>query len=64
MRDVHGNIMRFVRVYRDEHTCLLCGETTGEDYCPRCSDFSEGVIVRDLIPTLSYLHEDEFVPVQ
>jgi recombinational DNA repair protein RecR len=59
--DVHGHEIRFVRVVPNEKTCLTCGEVTAGDYCPRCSDHEQGIVVRTLTPTLSYLRADEFV---
>jgi len=59
--DLEGRPVRVVRVNRNEQTCLDCGETTTEDYCPTCSDFSEGLVVRHLVPTISYLRDDEYI---
>lgn len=55
--------MRFVHVGPGEMTCLDCGETTAYDHCPRCSEFDQHIIKRNLIPTLQYLQEDEYVVV-
>lgn len=63
VRDLHGREVRFVAVAPREMTCMVCGETTGEDYCLRCSDFQEGIVVRDLAPTIGYLQADEYVVV-
>lgn len=63
MRDVHGRVVRFVHVGPGEMTCLDCGETTAYDHCPRCSEFDQHIIKRNLVSTLSYLHEDEWVAV-
>ena len=61
VRDHEGRPVRFVRVNRNEQTCLDCGETTAEGYCQVCSDFSEGVIAKHLVPTLSYLRDGEYI---
>jgi len=61
VRAVDGSEWRFVRAAKSEMTCRRCGETTITDYCVRCSDSETGEYVRDLVPTLSYLHEDEYV---
>lgn len=61
VRDVHGNIMRFVRVPPGEKTCLNCGETTFADYCVRCGDLEHNNRSSRLVPTVSYLQEDEYV---
>lgn len=61
--DVHGRVVRFVKVGPREMTCLDCGETTAYDHCPRCSEFDQHIIKRNLIPTLQYLQEGEYVVV-
>jgi hypothetical protein len=61
VRDTNGHELRLVRVTRTEMTCLVCGETTAQDYCLRCSDIHQGVIIRRLIPTTSYLKANEYV---
>jgi hypothetical protein len=63
VRNHEGRIVRFVLVGPNEMTCLDCGETTAYDHCPRCSEFDEHIIKRNLIPTLSYLRDDEWVAV-
>lgn len=55
--------MRYVRVAPGEMTCRACGETTATDSCPRCSDHEQGVFVRNLVPSLSYLYEGEYISV-
>lgn len=49
-----------IKVAPDEKTCLLCGEVTHLDYCERCSKEDGGELVRELVPTLNYLHEGEY----
>lgn len=63
VRSYDGRILRFVTVPPGEQTCRACGETVaaGADYCICCSDTDAGVYVRDLVPTMAYLREDEFV---
>lgn len=66
VRDLDGRELRFVRVAQGERTCRVCGETFAAyaNFCIRCSDLETGVHVRDFIPTMSYLRDDEFVAVQ
>ena len=48
-----------------ELTCTECGETTNEPYCVRCGrPTRDGGIIATrtrMVPTLSYLQDDEFV---
>lgn len=63
VRDVHGHIVRFVLVPPGEKTCTNCGETTFANYCVRCGDIEHNNPVSQLVPTTSYLREDEYVAV-
>lgn len=68
-------MVRRVRVGVGEMTCTACGETTTQRFCPRCNvdDEEEGtqlfhwrrsgdsVSESTLVPTVSYLRDDEFV---
>jgi len=65
-----------VRVVRLEMTCTECGETTTDRFCRRCNGGDEGedgdgvvwngrrngngVSSGNLVPTVSYLREDEY----
>lgn len=74
VRDVYGSLVRRVRVGVGEMTCTECGEVTTQKYCPRCNveDEEEGTELfhwrrsgdgaseSTLVPTVSYLAEDEF----
>ena len=65
-RDVDGRPVWRVRVAsRNERTCLDCGETTTEAYCPRCAgdkDIGHLQATKSarLVPTLQYLREGEY----
>lgn len=65
-RDVDGRPVWRVRVAgAGELTCLDCGETTTEDYCPRCADlvhfdYRIAKQAARLVPTLQYLREGEY----
>lgn len=63
VRSHDGHILHRVTVAPGERTCLRCGDTVAaaQDYCVRCSDTDAGLYVRDLVPTVEYLREDEFV---
>lgn len=67
VRDVHGRKVWRVKVAAPhEMTCTICGETTVGDYCIRCSaeaDINQRHVQEKagrLVPTLSYLHDDEY----
>jgi hypothetical protein len=61
VRDVDGLVRHRVVVPQGEMICLVCGETTADSYCLRCSDREQGIFVRKLIPTVNYLKENEYV---
>ena len=58
-----------IRVGRNEMTCTVCGEVTNQNYCMRCND-ELGVMGNNhaqvaakrgqLVPTVSYLREEEY----
>lgn len=67
VRDLHGHVVWRVKVTSAwEMTCTICGETTTDDYCIRCSaepDINQRYAVVKagrLVPTLSYLRENEY----
>ncbi len=69
VRDVHGRVVWRVRITSpQEMTCTVCGETTTEEYCIRCAAEAEinlqrnpaSQVGRRLVPTLSYLRENEY----
>lgn len=62
VRDCDGHVVWRVRVAPGERTCMECGETTPDAYCPRCSLDDEGQIRggAQLVPTLSYLQDGEW----
>ena len=67
VRDVHGRKVWRVKLASErEMTCTICGETTMEDYCTRCSkeaDINQRHRVEKagrLVPTLSYLRPNEY----
>lgn len=69
VRDVHGHVVWRVKLASvDERTCLDCGETTVDEYCIRCAAEAEinlqrnqaSQVGRRLVPTLSYLRENEY----
>jgi hypothetical protein len=67
VRDVHGHVVWRVKLASArEMTCTVCGETTVDEYCIRCAteaDLNQRYAVRKagtLVPTMSYLHEDEY----
>lgn len=67
VRDAHGHAVWSVRVGNGEMTCTVCGEVVISRRCPRChiDDEEEGEPNESsLVPTVSYLREDEFVLVQ
>ena len=53
-----------VRVATGERTCLLCGETTTQNYCPRCNLDDKGKATGQarLVETISYLQPGEYEP--
>lgn len=65
VRDCDGRAVWRVRVVPGEQTCTICGETTTDDYCLRCSVESHAnqryavVKAGQLVPTMSYLRDDE-----
>ena len=63
MRDLHGNVVRFVKVSPGEKTCCTCGETVAAEssFCIRCSDTDNGYYCRELVPTVDYLRPEEYV---
>lgn len=63
VRDMHGREIRFLRVAPGEQTCLVCGETApaSQNFCTRCSNFTQKRYAGDLVPTIEYLREDEYV---
>ena len=67
VRDVHGHVVWRVKLASArEMTCTVCGETTVDEYCIRCSaeaDINQRHVREKagrLVPTLSYLHDDEY----
>lgn len=70
VRDANGFVVWRVRVARGEMTCTACGETTLDGFCVLCN-VGDGAVdgrgnVRvasraNLVPTASYLREDEMV---
>ncbi len=65
VRDCNGHVVWRVKVPPGEFTCLDCGETTTGAYCWRCVDerklisHHEAIKSARLVPTMSYLHDDE-----
>lgn len=65
-----------IRVAMNELTCVVCGEVTGEGFCARCNHHDEDgllfnrkrqgdpSLMANLVPTISYLREDEYVVVK
>ena len=61
---IDGTVRRRVRVATGERTCVLCGETTMSDYCPRCNldDAGKSTGRVRLVETASYLRPEEWEP--
>ena len=69
VRDCHGRkVWRVKLASVEERTCMDCGKTTTEAYCIRCAAEAEinlqrnqaSQVGRRLVPTLSYLRENEY----
>lgn len=57
--DLHGHVVRLVLVAPAEQTCLVCGETSGGNYCERCG--ADGADKRvPMVATVSYLRPEEY----
>ena len=62
VHDGDGRPVPHIRIALDELTCILCGETTTEGYCPRRGDERHLGTDPDatLVPTTSYLRQLEY----
>lgn len=67
-RNDDGRPAPVILVAPGERTCTICGETTSEHYCYRCSDAKETAgrgrwnptVPDTLVPTISYLRPEEY----
>ena len=63
VKTMDGQILRLVAVQKGENTCLDCGHTTTADFCDVCAEggtTEDKDAARNLVPTISYLLDDEF----
>jgi hypothetical protein len=71
VRDLHGHVVWRITVGRNEMTCLDCGDVAINGVCVRCSMLDDGTAPeglptdrgRNLVPTLSYLQDGEYVQI-
>ena len=71
VRDLDGRIVPQIRVHLGEMTCTNCGDTVApsDEYCLRCSaeegkKYTAAMAAANrarLVPTISYLNNDEYV---